>query len=208
MGKFDAERHLKCRLASFFWSDANDFMWRIDLVQKTDMQHRSFRAKLFVDMLMASECSLKSIIFSMSPKTETAEAAYKLMRGCGHDLRSLSAEAAKRCKGRVAFLTPKQTAILQQAADLGVRTRYGVDIFFMLRHEDPKGSFFRTGKVTSTLEDHKWLNEFYRVVAAIFKASKAASKRVCEKRRGMLGTDIPAWSQRVKAFLHSSGIKP
>lgn len=86
MGRFDAERHLKCRLASFFWRDANDFMWRIDLVQNTDMQHRSFRAKVFVDMLMAAEC--------------------------------------------------------------------------------------------------------------------------CDKRRGMLGTDIPAWSQRVKAFLHSSGIKP
>jgi hypothetical protein len=105
-------------------------------------------------------------------------------------------------------LKPKQLRVLQQAADLGVRTRYSVDVFFMLSHEDPRDGFFHTGKVTSTLENDDWMREFYRVVGSIFEASGAASKRACQKHRWTRGPDIPTESNRMKTFFHAIGIKP
>ena len=167
-----------------------------------------FRAKIFVEMLMATECAFKSIILSLSPKTETPEEAYKLMRDCSHDLSKLAAEAGKRCRRRIAFLDRKELAVLQQASAVGVRSRYSVDVFFMLSQEALEDRFFGSGKISATLEDDAWMSAFYNVVKRAFIISKRASSIGCDKQRAILGSDSKKVDDRFKQFLKANNIKP
>lgn len=207
-GPFNPDVHLKCRLAAHFLRDANDFLWLTSLADRSDFQHRAFRAKIFVDMLMAAECALKSIILILSPRLEGPDDSYKVIRKCGHDLATLVRIAAQRARGRVAFLTGDELKVLEKAASLGVRSRYSADVFFMLMHEDPQDRFLSLGKITSTIDDSEWMKTLHRVVARAARVAKTANVRYCGKYHIIRGTDVRPLDQRYKQFLMHNNIKP
>lgn len=200
---FDVDQMLKCHLSSTYLDDANDFLWRIKAIEteaaKSDLYNRTYRAKTFVDMLMATECALKSIMLSMSAKSESPEKAYKQARRLSHDLHGLGTDSAIRCKGKVAFLTEKELIYLKQADKLGVRTRYGVDVFAMLQ--------LCRRKVNTTLANHIWAQNFYTIMLKIITAARSAKERKCINHQLLVGNQTTLFDQRKKLFLEASGIK-
>ena len=101
------ERAVKSHLARNFYQDGNLFIERYDQVKFTDsMLKRNFRAKCIVDLAMSIECSLKSMIISLSKDSEKPSKAYKRARKNGHNIDGLYKEMALRAKSR--FKAPKK----------------------------------------------------------------------------------------------------
>src|SRR5450759_1273553 len=84
---FKPELYVKRTIAVSFWKDSNDLLWRGNIFrQQIGHDTLSTKAKTYVDIIMAVECSLKSMIISLSLKNETPENAYLTARSCSHHL--------------------------------------------------------------------------------------------------------------------------
>jgi hypothetical protein len=156
---FKPELYVKRTLSASFWKDSNDLLWRADIFHK-GIEHDtlSTKAKTYVDIVMATECSLKSLILSLSREPETPEDAYLVARGCGHHLDRLYAEVKVRAKNRVRLLDPDKEAIIIKANSLGVGYRYDVTAFMFLSQEDWVDRSQKKGLVSSVI-NHDFINE-------------------------------------------------
>ncbi|WP_373960420.1 hypothetical protein [Vibrio gigantis] len=120
----------KSVVAINFYTDGNLFIDRYDLMNShyDSMQHRQFRAKAMVDLAMSLECSLKSLVISLSPSTQKPKAAIKKARECSHDHKKLYLRVKSKAKHRVT-LTPMNISIMDDLAKFGVGSRYTHEIW-------------------------------------------------------------------------------
>jgi hypothetical protein len=166
---FNAEIHLKRQLASSFWKDTNDFLWRFGLMKENlPYVSSAFLAKMYVDLLMCSECALKSLIISLSKKPETSEQVYLIARNKSHNLQALYQEVESRAKGRIKLLSKKDKSILLKANSLGVGFRYDITTFLFLSQEDFIDREFNEGHVSSVI-NYDFLCEFNNTLLGLSK---------------------------------------
>ena len=93
------ERAVKSVAAINFLTDGNLFIERFDMLSASEsMENHYFSSKAFVDLSMSIECSLKSIIISLSPDDESPAEAYKKARTGSHKLNALYSEVEVRAK--------------------------------------------------------------------------------------------------------------
>ncbi|MUK62714.1 hypothetical protein GNP81_16390 [Aliivibrio fischeri] len=120
----------KSVVAINFYTDGNLFIERYDLMNSHHdlMQHRQFRAKAMVDLAMSLECSLKSLVISLSPSTQKPKAAIKKARDCSHDHQKLYRRVKVKAKHRVT-LASMDNLILDDLAKFGVGSRYTHEIW-------------------------------------------------------------------------------
>ena len=80
------ETEIKKDIANYFLSDSRQYLNRYELLKpiQTEISNRS---KLLIDIVFSFECSLKALIFIESQLDE--KETYKIIRKCGHNLRSL-----------------------------------------------------------------------------------------------------------------------
>jgi len=170
-GKPTRKTQLKGMLASSYWKDANDFLWRVDILLNSDFQHRSFLGKVFVDYLMAVECALKSVIIYSSANAESVEDAYKTARKKSHKLGDLLDEALKRAKSKVKG--PDAEAIhFIKSMTLTVSARYELDLLYLHFNSNAGDSI-----IDNTIRDEEYMKAFRKAAYAIFEFASRASKR-------------------------------
>lgn len=174
---FNATRAMKRKIAESFAADANDFIWRVSILNSNRPHDTtSFFAKMYVDMLMGAECALKSLIVSLSPASETPEDAYLVIRRLGHKLDDLYAEAERRAARRMKLLTPKQQATLLKANTIGVGYRYDITTFFFLSRESRLDRAFQRGPVSGNLK-YGFIMAFYAMLQELAGLANAAERK-------------------------------
>ncbi len=151
--RFDLEDELRLDIGERFKDDAYELLHRVGLVWPDDAMFRQrFRSKVFVDIVMAIECTLKAaIIFSANVPVEDA---YMLARGKGHGLLSLFEEAQDHS---LAFnsITDDERDMLQQAQKLGVSMRYSLDLFTLLFDESFREWMMDDGDISGTISSER-----------------------------------------------------
>jgi hypothetical protein len=110
---YNSDLYLKKDISGSFWKDSNDLLWRSKIFRRhIPHDNLSTKSKVYVDLVMAIECSLKSMIVTLSLKSETPEAAYLVARRCSHHLDKLYAEVQKRARNRVKLLGKDEEKVL------------------------------------------------------------------------------------------------
>lgn len=206
---FNVERKLKADIADYFFSDAHYYLQRSKLVYNNPYAFEPFlpvEIKNFVDMLFCAECSLKSIIMSLSPHTEKPEIAYKTLRNFSHNLEKLCDEVVKRAKNRLKFLNQYEIKFLTNANKLGVDVRYSLEFYLERRKEE----FYE--KATFSGEYSQWLKrenlkKFIDVNETLLNISKKSNKRYCKNNRNYTMNNADKYDERLNSFLKNWGSK-
>jgi len=195
------KRAVKSLVSRNFYIDGNLFIERFDQVRYTDsMNNRNFRAKTIVDLAMSIECSLKSLIISLSKDNESPAKAYKKARKLSHNLKKLHKELKLRSKNR--FKIPsKDDRVFDDLEKLGVGSRYSYEIW-LLRFQSSTGSFFLGDDLISQTVDNSDWEVMVRNEAVMLNnlASKCHSKYL-SKHSILSGKKFAAYDRALKRFL-------
>lgn len=200
-GPIDVEKNLKYRLASSMWQDANDFLWRFSIVTKNlPYQTKSILGKSYVDLVMSMESSLKSLIITLSPSTETPEDSYIVARTNGYNLNKLYMDVEKRAVKKGKLLSKKDRQVLFKAATLTVSHRYSLVNLLLLLQEHYIDREFGMGSVSSVINP-SFLEELYNTALKLSKISDSAKNRIFRtQKKGMSGTQGQLVQERQKTF--------
>lgn len=101
---------------------------RICLAHSSLCERTSFQAKLAVDVYMAAECALKSLICSARHRESAAEVLGSIF-ACGHDLKCLLKKTSCQC------LSDDEKNDLRALSKKGVSLRYNLDLFALTTSE-------------------------------------------------------------------------
>ncbi len=182
--------------------DGNLFIEKFDQVRNSDsMGNRSFRAKTIVDLAMSIECSLKSIIISLSGDAESPIKAYKKARGIGHDLNKLHKEVKKRAKNRIK--TPKKNEkVFDDLKQLGVGSRYSYEVW-LLRFQSASGSFFLgEDLISKTVDDQNWETEVRNESVELLKLAQKSYEKYLSKHAILSGKKFASYDKALSEFLN------
>ncbi|UII28758.1 hypothetical protein LVD15_10125 [Fulvivirga maritima] len=204
---FNSERLLKSTLSNSMLSDANDFLWRVDIVKSnSDFFGISFISKIYVELLMAVESDLKSLIISLSLRKETPEDAYMVARNCGHDISKLYSEVEKRAKNRITLLKLKdKNELLEKATQIKVSNRYKLISLLKIKTDDPLDRLFGVGKYSSLLT-YEYISDLEKIALKLHQISSKSSKRYLDMV-AMNGRNIGKYERRVNQFKEKLGKK-
>ncbi len=197
---FNADRQLKYKLATSFWADSNDFLWRVGLlINNRPHDSNAYFSKLYVDLIMSAECALKSLIISLSLPSETPEDAYLTARNLSHNLDKLYIEVARRAKNRIKLLTKTDKNILLKANTLGVGYRYDIRTFFFLTQEDYIDRAFQKGLVSSVI-NYEFINKLYKMLHTLKDISTNSYVKYYGKDNSLSGSNLQKLHDRQDAF--------
>jgi hypothetical protein len=205
--KFNEERQLKSTLTGSMWSDANDFLWRVDILNKnSDFSGFTWWSKIYVDLLMSVESDLKAIIMSLSKEDETPEIAYKVLRSKGHSIENLYNEVERRSKNRLKLLSHKdKEEMLKISNRLTVSNRYKLITFLKIRSERGHGKEFQYGHF-SFLLNYKAMKSFEKIALKLHEISRISMERNTDIN-AMNGNYIGDYYKRIKEFEKNMGTK-
>lgn len=164
VGSFNADMQLKAKLAYSYDRDSFDLLRRINATnyfidKQIHTPNRSLIAKKFVDIVMAIECALKSLMISLAVNNIKPEDIYKTVRKKSHKIYDLALDVKNHARKRVKFLSVSELDLLNKAQGLGIRTRYEVDVFFLITQEDYMQRITQTGMISSTINDPQWIEQ-------------------------------------------------
>ncbi|MGA9406303.1 MAG: hypothetical protein WBW71_04140 [Bacteroidota bacterium] len=204
---FNSDANLKARLASSYGADGNDLIGRVHLVRRnSDATHRSHYAKIIVDCIMACECSMKSLIFSLSKTPETPEGLYRLVRRRSHHLKRLLDEVKPRARNRIRLLTDSEERLLLDVDSLGVESRYTVEVFFTLMNEENIARLMGAGQISGTIDNNDWCNRVVKLSSKMVSLAKTSNERYMQRYTGFLGDHRGEQEQRYHQFAMDVGI--
>ncbi len=196
---FNAERQLKSDLANSMWGDANDLLWRVDMsLHDPPSYSKAFLAKVYVDILMSIESSLKSLIVCLSKKEESPEDAYITARKQNHNIIKLYQQVEIRSKRRIKMLSKKDINIITKGITLNVSNRYKLITELMLLEEDWIDRELNQGAVSSIL-NFDFINDLRIVAFLLHEISHRAIEKYCAQK-AMNGSNHIKFRQRKKTF--------
>ncbi|STQ89307.1 hypothetical protein [Iodobacter fluviatilis] len=199
--KHKPKRAVKGLVARNFYIDGNLFIEKFDQVKNTEsMQMRNFRAKAIVDLTMSIECSLKSIILSLSKDNELPSDAYKKARKCSHNLDKLYAEAILRAKNRFLF-PPKKQALFDDLKSLGVGSRYSYEIWSLQFNSQAGTIFLGENIISRTIDDIKWANNLRDVAVLLNNISNNCYYKFLSKHCTLYGNKNNTYEKHLNLFL-------
>lgn len=198
-------RAVKSRVATHFIIDGELFIERFDLVSNTcQINDRNFRAKAIVDLLMSIECSLKSLIISLSQDGETPFYAYKTARGYRHNLTKLYKEAKERAKNR--FTVPGlNQKLFDELISLGVGSRYSYDVWLIRLQTSEKVSFgefsISENQISRTIDNFEWGVKLKNEAVKFNKLALKCHERYLKKHSILYGKNIDLYNKEIDTFL-------
>lgn len=162
---FNADRQLKSQITRSMVLDGHEFLIRADLlVAKPYVRSSSYLSKIYVDLLMSIESSLKSLIISLSKKNETPEDCYTIARKKGHRINDLYSEVEMRAFRRIKLLSLKdKNELLNNSIKIKVSNRYKIVTMTDLK-SDGLGRLWGDGIYTKLL-DHSYILHRLRNIA-------------------------------------------
>lgn len=190
-GKFYLETQVKCQIATHFLRDARDWLniYKILETQQKDYISMSFEAKKYSNLRFSLECSLKSLIMSLSKKNESASKAYRIIRGHKHNLINLYKECLSRGGKKCRVISPRFSSKVEKIENVGVGIRYDMDFKTAYKRQSLK-ELFIDGPISAVVLDNAFRKEFFHEAFEIYKrASKVRSRRFA-KHLGCTGDKI------------------
>lgn len=199
--KFNPSRSVKHSIASCFNTDANLFIEKYDcLIRHTDsMQNRNFRSKAIIDLLMSIECSLKSMIISLSKDSEEPSNSYLKARKKGHNIVDLFDECSKRSKNKLRFM--KKPNIFVDVSRLGVDKRYSFEIWTLRLKSAEIDLFFGNDLVSKTIDNPIWAKDLRKLAIQLLKLSSKAIKKYLDPHSVLIGKKFSQRDNKLNKFL-------
>lgn len=165
------------------------------------MQNRNFRAKAIVDLAMSIECSLKSLIISLSKNIETPAKAYKIAKNLSHNLDNLHQEVKKRAKHRFK-LKQRDDIVFENLKNLGIKSRYSQDLW-SLRLQSKSGLFFLGDSlVSSTVDDSDWCDRVRKEALIWNTMAHRCNSKYMIKHSVLSGKKFDTYERELASFLH------
>lgn len=208
-------RAIKSDIASQYWRDGFSFIRISDVVFNTDLiADVDIRGKMTVNLMMSLECSLKSLIISLSKDNETPLEVLKLVKNKSHDNNKLYDEVVDRSKKR--FKISERSKIFDDINNVwGVWIRYGVELYH-LKYEDQKKWISKIndmnigddefpvpiedGLIERTIDNPEWYH-LLRNQAVIFNdLAYQCHQKYLDKHRKLYGERLEAYSNEKDKF--------
>jgi hypothetical protein len=198
--KYLPQRGVKHTISSNFLTDAFLFIERFDyLIVSESKVNRLFRAKAIVDLIMSLECSLKSLIISLSKDSEKPFEAYQNARKVNHDIDKLFNECSKRAKNR--FQIPKRPCIFDDISALGIGSRYSLEIWLIRFNSDFKGIFLGKDLISRTIDNYNWGKNLRSEAVRFYKNASRALTRFLDPHAIRSGKRISIHNAELNQFV-------
>lgn len=197
---FNADRQLKSSISSTMWTDANDFLHRSNIIlENLEFSSYAYLSKIYIDILMAIESDLKSIIISLSNKSETPEEAYIIARNHNHRIDYLYKEVKKRAYRKVKLLDKKdEDELLNNAIKIRVDNRYRLITLMQLRKDGKFNIDWGLGEYSQLLE-YDYIIKLRKIAFQLHNISSETSDKYLD-RSGMIGTHLGKFDKRFEEF--------
>jgi hypothetical protein len=185
VGKFYLETQVKCWISRHYLRDAHEWIRAYNILNDNDPDYlaKSFEAKKVICLRFSLECSLKSLIMSLSKRAESANGAYGVLRRHLHNLNALYQECLSRARGRYRIITPSFTSKLVKIANLGVGIRYDLDLMTAYRRQSPREKILVDGPVSEVILNDSFRKEFVRETIKLYRqASKIHDARFAKHK--------------------------
>ncbi len=175
-GKFYLEPQVKSQISRYYLRDAYEWV-RIyrNLMSESEYYSKSFEAKKFVCLRFALECSLKSLIMSLSNNKESASDSYKSLRNHQHDLTGLAKECISRAGRKHKIISPAFMIGLAKIDKLGVGIRYDLDFKTAYKKQTIR-ELFVDGPVSGVVLDDSFRKDFFRGTLFVLKKANLVNK--------------------------------
>lgn len=198
--KHNPERAVKSLVAINFYTDGNLFIEAYDHLNAFDpMQNRNFRAKAIVNLAMSIECSLKSLIISLSKDSEAPIDAYKIARTHSHHIEKLHSEVESRSKKRFK-IHKRNDAIFNDLKLLKVSSRYSFEIW-LLRTQAVNGIFFlRQDLVSRTIDCPTWARQVRNEAVMLNNLADKCHSKYLSKHAILSGNKFSTYENELKNF--------
>jgi hypothetical protein len=196
------KRAVKSLVSRNFYTDGNLFIERFDQALTSEyIEHRNFRAKTIVDLAMSIECSLKSLIFSLSKDNETPKVAYKIaINKGGHNLTKLYDEVKKRAKHR--FKLPKKNnEVFDKLTKLKVVSRYSFEIWSLRFHPSTGAFFLGNDLITKTVDNSVWAAKVRNEAVILNNLAAKCHSKFLQKHAILSGKKFAAYEEELAKFL-------
>ena len=181
-------QYAKSVLAQNFYLDGNLFIERFDLLNShsDSMQNRQFRAKAMVDLAMSLECSLKSIIVSLSKSVEKPKIVKNKILKLSHYYEKLFNEVKIRSKFRFK-LTKMDESILNTLSKFGVGSRYSQEIW-NIQTSTPLS--INDDLLSRTIDDPTWMHNLRNLAVVWNNEASKVHKQYLHPHSVLSGKDI------------------
>lgn len=198
--KHNPKRAVKSLVARNFHTDGNLFIEAYDYLNAFDpMQNRNFRAKAIVNLAMSIECSLKSLIISLSQDSETPISAYNIARNHSHKIEKLHSEVESRSKQRFK-INKRNDTIFNDLKSLKVESRYSFEIW-LLRTQAVKGKFFLGEDLVSrTIDSAAWALLVRNEAVMLNDLAKKCHSKYLSKHAILSGKKFSTYEIELKKF--------
>ena len=204
---FKTRRSVKSTLANLYIKDAIQLIEKYDFLQGSDyIGDRFFRAKLFVDLGMSIECSLKALRFSLSSDKETPYSTYKKVRKNGHDFRKLYSDVERLSNRR--FTLPKVSKkYINFLNEFQVYYRYSLD-FSLLRINSlnnslpaTQSSISKWNTITEFLDNPQLANELRNLAVQLHQSSLKCHTKYLSKHSILFGKRHGSYQRGLNKFI-------
>ncbi len=174
VGKFYLQPQVKSQISRNYLRDAHEWLriYKILVNEQQDYISKSLEAKKFIHLWFSVECSLKSIIMSLSNKNESALDAYKILIGCQHNLTKLYKVCLCRAAKKYRIISPSFVQKLAKIDNLKIGIRYDLNFKTAYKKQSLRELFF-DGPVSGVVLDDSFRKEFFEEAIKLYKrASK------------------------------------
>lgn len=211
-------RAIKSDIASDFWRDGFSFIRISDIIYQTELiQEKDVRGKMVVNLMMSLECSLKSLIISLSKDNETAYDAFKIARNNSHDTKKLYDEAKGRSKKRFKIQEIKGNILVDLTGLNSINIRYGLELYDLLYRDqmsfiteiknmnignDEFAVPIEEGLIERTIDNPKWYQLLRSQAVTFNDLASQCHQKYLAKHRALYGERLYAYSNE-KAKYHN-----
>ncbi|MDD5044863.1 MAG: hypothetical protein PHU91_03990 [Candidatus Omnitrophica bacterium] len=173
IGRFYLETQVKSWITGYFLRDAREWLHIYNILQEQqdDWLVMSYEAKKFINLRFSFECSLKSLIMSLSNKYELASQAYEILRRHQHDLSNLYKECLSRGRRKYRIISPSFEPKLAKIDNLGIGIRYDLDFKTAYKRQSFR-ELFVDGPVSSVVLDDSFRKDFLKETTNLYKRAR------------------------------------
>ncbi|MBS6212214.1 MAG: hypothetical protein KH812_19395 [Proteus hauseri] len=178
-------KYVKSILAIKYYTDGNLFIERYDILSSNidSMNNRDFRAKAMVDLCMSIECSLKSLIISLSKDDIKPVEIKKKVIKKSHHIDKLVVMAKSFAKNRFALPDFPQN-MLNDIVKLGVGYRYSLDVWDLYTKER---QVKHDSLINSNIDNYVWMHDLRKLAVNWNNSADNAHKRFLKKHHIVVG---------------------
>lgn len=205
-GRFFPEWQTKSLIAHAFLRDADDLLEMSECAWESARDNRSYRSKIFMNLRMAYECVLKSLIVAYSKQNESPEDAYDKARKAAHKLATLLAEAKNRSGKRRSLFSKSSDARIRLIDTMKVGLRYEIDLVAAFGSESVEQDILQSGPMSSTIGSGDWMIATMTDVGSVIERARKVLRKRFKRHSGVTGTNASKRWARFNAFFAAAKI--